>query len=744
MKKTKKKKKTHVPFRMNVLFFVVFLLFSSLILRLGVVQIVFGEDFKREIQRTEDVTVNTSVPRGKIFDTNGKAVVDNTPLNAITYTRTQSTTQEEELDVAKKLAKLIDKPADKVTEREKKDYWILKHPKLAEQKITDAERKKFQNKQIDDKELYQLQLDRITDKELKSLSKSDLEILAIYREMISGYNLVPQIIKNKGVTPKEFAVVSEHLSSLPGVDITTDWDRYYAYGTTLKSILGKVSNSDQGLPRELADYYVARGYSRNDRVGTSYIEQQYEDVLQGTKAKVKNVTDKDGNVIDTETITDGQRGKDLVLSIDIELQKRVEKIIEDELMKAKSTPGHELLDRAFVTMMDPYTGEILAMAGKQYEIDEKTKKPVLNDFSLGNFTTSYAMGSAVKGATVLTGYKTGALEPGQKIFDEPLLIKGTKEKSSYKNFGLINDLQALKFSSNVYMFKTAIKIGGGVYRPNEPLHINMDAFDTMRNSFKQFGLGSRTGIDLPGEQVGYEGYTQAPGLLLDFAIGQFDTYTPLQLAQYMSTIANGGYRMQPHIVKEIREPVEKSGEMGPIVEEVEPKVLNRLDMKPSWIDHVKEGFRLVAQEQGGTAYSAFYAGTVSSHPTDYKPAAKTGTAEGLYDGPKRQDFVKAGKDVPMTWNLTLAGYAPNDHPEVAFSVVVPWAYQDDPRNPRTNTNIGKKILDAYFDIKKERQEKGLDKATSIQKVENIDDVEKGQAKARKENDSGALQNDSSN
>ncbi|MEH7272908.1 penicillin-binding protein, partial [Neobacillus vireti] len=83
---TKKKKKEHVTFRLNIVFLVVFLLFSVLILRLGLVQIVYGEDFKREIERTEDITVNNPVPRGKMFDRNGKIIVDNTPLNAITYT----------------------------------------------------------------------------------------------------------------------------------------------------------------------------------------------------------------------------------------------------------------------------------------------------------------------------------------------------------------------------------------------------------------------------------------------------------------------------------------------------------------------------------------------------------------------------------------------------------------------------------------------------------------------------------
>jgi len=99
LNKKKKKKKTHIPFRLNMLFFIVFLLFSVLILRLGVVQIVYGEDYKREIERTEDVTVNNPVPRGKMYDTNGNIVVDNEPENAITYTN-NGASQGEMIEVA--------------------------------------------------------------------------------------------------------------------------------------------------------------------------------------------------------------------------------------------------------------------------------------------------------------------------------------------------------------------------------------------------------------------------------------------------------------------------------------------------------------------------------------------------------------------------------------------------------------------------------------------------------------------
>ncbi|HYK71611.1 MAG TPA: penicillin-binding protein 2 [Pseudoneobacillus sp.] len=706
----KKKKKTHVPIRLNILFFIVFILFSLLILRLGVVQIVYGDDFKREIERTEDITVNNPVPRGKMFDRNGKIIVDNTPENAITYTKYQGTNQQDLLQVAERLATLIDKDASKVQEREKKDYWILKNPERAKEKITKEEWVKFEEKKLDDKALYKLQLKRITEDELKELNTKDLEILAIFREFNSGYTLTPQIVKNKNVTPEEFAIVSENLQFLPGVDTTTDWERAYTFGDTLKTILGKVSSSDKGLPSERLDYFLARDYSRNDRVGLSYIEQQYEEVLHGQKAKVKNITDKGGNVLESVVVSDGKRGKDLVLTVDMDLQLEVEKIIEEELLAAKKEPRTALLDRAFVVLMDPHTGEILTLAGKQITKDKITGKQEMLDFAYGTFTTSYNAGSAVKGATILTGYKTGAIKPNTFFYDAPMTIKGTPEKSSWKNFGNLNDIKALQVSSNVYMFKTAIEIGKGHYEFNQPLsYRNKHAWEDVRESFSQFGLGVRTGIDLPNEQVGFKGPLKTPGLLLDLVIGQYDIYTPMQLAQYVSTIANGGYRVQPHIVKEIREPLLNNDELGPIIEEIKPTILNRIDTKVEWMERVQEGFRRVTQEPGGTAYGAF-----ANAP--YHPSGKTGTAQALYDGPEMYKFKEKNEIPPEVMNLSFVGYAPNDNPEVAIAVLVPWAYEGD-EGHHANNEIARRSLDAYFNLKKKRMEEGLQKESAIQKIE---------------------------
>jgi cell division protein FtsI/penicillin-binding protein 2 len=243
----------------------------------------------------------------------------------------------------------------------------------------------------------------------------------------------------------------------------------------------------------------------------------------------------------------------------------------------------------------------------------------------------------------------------------------------------------------------------------------------MRNSFAQFGLGVRTGIDLPNEMSGFKGSEVSPGKLLDLAIGQYDTYTPMQLAQYVSSIANGGNRMKPHMVKEIRDPVDNNEQLGPVAEDVSPTVLNRLDMKEEWIERVQSGFDKVAMEQGGTAYKYF-----GNKP--YTVAAKTGTAEAFYDGPNRLDYSEPQE----TMNITLVGYAPAKNPEVAFAVVVPWAYQGHTGHSMSK-EIGEEIMDTYFELKKERAKKDKEntETSTDLKVENGKDVQKDQAEVRK-------------
>ncbi|GEC83053.1 MULTISPECIES: peptidoglycan D,D-transpeptidase FtsI family protein [Lysinibacillus] len=686
----KAKHHSNLTFRMNVLFFAIFIVFSMLIFRLGYMQIVKGEDYVRILERTEEVPVNTSVPRGRMYDRYGRILVDNQPENAITYTKMQTTKTEDMLAIAEKLAQLIEQPTNRVTLRDKLDFWILKNHDAAYAKISDEEQTKIKTQENittsqANAEIDKIVRERITDEELAQLTEADLEVLAIYREMVSGYNLSPQIIKSENVSADEFARVSERLTELPGVNTTTDWKRVKLSSL---SVLGRTTVPTKGIPKEKLNYYLARDYSRNDRVGESYIEAQYEELLQGQKTVVKNITNKKGQVVDTITTYEGEPGKDLVLTFDSELQAANEKIVEEELLKLKAMSGSSLLDRAFLIMMDPNTGDILSMVGKKIEKDSETGRNVVVDYAYGSFTTAYEAGSVVKAATLLTGYKLGVITPNTVLGDEPIHLLGTPVKRSIFNQGgyiSMDGLSALEQSSNVYMFKTAMLINGTPYSYMMPLRLNDQTFPKMRNSYAQFGLGVKTGIDLPNEFSGVEGPIMG-GKTLDLAIGQYDTYTPLQLAQYISTIANGGYRVQPHVVKEVRDPSKDGQQLGQLVTEVGPRILNHIDNTEEEINYVKKGLHRVYTGSRGTARSAF-----SNAP--FTAAGKTGTAEVVYYGPLRERYGT------NTINLTHVGYAPYENPEVAYAVVIPWATTNLNQHLSNNNVIARRALDAYYELK---------------------------------------------
>ncbi|MFJ7952811.1 peptidoglycan D,D-transpeptidase FtsI family protein [Lysinibacillus sp. NPDC096418] len=688
----KAKHHSSLTFRMNVLFFTIFIIFSVLIFRLGYMQIVKGEDYVQNLEPKE-VSVNTSVPRGRMYDRYGRILVDNQPENAITYTKMQTTKTDEMLKIAVKLAALIEQPTNRVTQRDKQDFWILKNHDAAYEKVTEKEKKKIEtNEDITqsqaDAAIYKLVRERITDEELAQLTEADLEVLAIYREMASGYNLSPQIIKSENVTDDEFARVSERLTELPGVNTTTDWKRVKL---SPLSVLGRTTTPAKGIPNDKLDYYLARDYSRNDRVGESYIEAQYEELLQGQKSVVKNITNKKGQVIDTITTYEGEPGKDLVLTFDSELLAETEKIVEEELLALKSLGGSYLLDRAFLVMMDPNTGDVLSMVGKKIEKDPDTGKNVILDYAYGTFTTAYEAGSVVKAATVLTGYNQGVIKMNTTLGDQPIKLMSTEPKKSIFNetgYISMNDLMALERSSNSYMFQIALLLNGTPYSYNMPLRLNDNTFPTMRNNYAQFGLGVKTAIDLPNEVSGVMGRSDPTmgGKTLDLAIGQYDTYTTLQLAQYISTVANGGYRIQPHVVKEVREPSKDGQQLGPLAIVIEPTILNRIDNPTEEIDHVKKGLRRVYIGSLGSARKQFA-------NTPYTAAGKTGTAEVVYYGPLEDKWRT------NTLNLTHVGFAPYENPEIAYAVVIPWATTNFVTPLPHANNIARRSLDKYFELK---------------------------------------------
>lgn len=660
---------------------VIFIIGVMLILtsKIFYIQIIKNKYYASNLSKlTVNVVDGDSTPRGRIYDRNGNIIVDNISVKTIYYKKPVNITVKEEIKLAYSLANYIDVDYSKLTDIMLRKFWVLNNPGEAAKKITDKERENLKNRKITSDEIEKYKIERVTEEDLSKYNNLDYEACYIYNLMNKGYYYTEKTIKNVNVTDEEYAKIAENIDKLKGVDVKLDWDRYYPYGTVFKTILGSVSSSTSGIPYNLKEEYLKKGYSLTDRVGTSYLELQYEDYLKGTKA-IYQIND-DGSHTELKK---GTRGNDIVLTIDIELQKEVEHILEEELVIAKQERFTDYFDKAYVIINNPQTGEILAMAGKQIKVNDDGSYSIF-DYTPGVFTSSVTPGSIVKGASHIVGYNTGALKIGEIRYDSCIKIAATPIKCSLFDYGYIDDLEALKYSSNVYQFYTAIKVGGGNYEYNKPLVIDEKAFDIYRSTFAEFGLGVKTEIDLPNESLGYKGKNRLSGLLLDFSIGQYDTYTPIQIAQYMSTIANDGNRMKPYLLKAVFDSSE--GEFSKFIYEAEPKVLNKVSTDPKYINRVKEGFRQVLNYGGtGSGYIDF----------SHNPAGKTGTA---------QSFLDTNGDGVIdtaTTTATFSGYAPYDNPEIVFTVISPdvalenTSYMD---MSHINKRISQKVSQKYFEI----------------------------------------------
>lgn len=676
----KKKKKSHIPFRLNLLFLIVFFSFIALISRLAYIQLVKGDEFVALVRRTETTTAKKSVPRGSIYDSQGRILVGNKPKLAINYTRPADVKSSTMLEIAKKLTTLISVDASELKERDLKDYWVATNPDKVDSLLTADEKKRIAKENLSTSQTYEMQLEHIPADEL-NYSDAEKQVIAIFTKMNSAYALSTVTLKNEGVTEQEVAKISERLGELRGVDVDSDWDREYPMGDMLKTILGTVSSEKTGLPSDRVKSLLAQGYSLNDRVGTSYLEEQYETVLSGTKTVVKSQTNTKGEVVNTTETYPGKGGSNLVLTIDTEFQKKIEEIASKSV-EAMTDPA---ADRVYIVVMNPKNGDVLGITGKKKKFDANFNSTGIEDDALGAINNSFGMGSVVKPATVLSGYMDGAITlDDNTIVDEPIEFEASKPKSSWFNRNgkiELTDLDALERSSNVYMIKLAMKMGGQTeYVKGGKLNINLSLFDKLREYYAQFGLGVRTGIDLPNEGKGYNGGTADAFSALDFAFGQFDLYTPLQLAQYMSTIANGGTRIAPRLVKEIHE-TSPSGGIGDLEDVVPTKIMNSIQVNKEILDHIKEGLYRVTHGENGTSATTF---------RTYSPqvAGKTGTTEAFYSGPNPAYTNEAVE------NSTFISYAPYDNPEIVVAVVAPYFKDGSPSDYAAK--VAKQVYDAYF------------------------------------------------
>ena len=656
---------------------VLVVLFLVITLRLYNVMLREQAYYEEELKALATTIVEgPSSPRGRILDRNGKVIVDNKAVKTIYYNKDKSRGPDKEIELAYLVSSHLSLDYDKVTDRNKREFFVAKNSDDMNDRITDDEWEKYEQRKLDSDDIYELKIERVTDDELNAFSEEDNKASYLYYLMNRGYSYDDKVIKNSDVTDLEYAYIAENNEDLPGFNTKLDWERVYNYGDTLRTILGNIGT----IPSEKKDEYLAKGYSLNDIVGTSYLEAQYEEYLKGTKAIYKTV-----NSHELELVSEGKRGNDIVLTIDIELQQQLESILNEEVIATKREANTEYYDRSYAVIGDPNTGEVLAMAGRQVVSDGNGGYKTV-DCTTGIMTDPMTSGSVVKGASMLVGYNTGAIKPGDYQVDECIKIRGTPEKCSWRTLGRINDIDALALSSNVYQFKTAMKVAGATYQYNMPLVINEEAFDIYRNTFKEFGLGVETGIDLPVESLGFSSNNKAPGLLLDFVMGQYDTYTPIQLSQYISTIANGGSRLQPHLLKEVHASTDDES-LGEVIYTFDVNVLNTVNTTPEYLNRVKEGFYAVMHKSYGLGRNYMDA--------KYDAAGKTGTSQSAKD--TDGDYVNDTDTV----STAFVGYAPSSSPKMSITVTSPHSTWENSRNSYTSLvtrRITKRASDVYFTL----------------------------------------------
>ncbi|WP_172189829.1 penicillin-binding transpeptidase domain-containing protein [Lentilactobacillus kribbianus] len=662
----KKKKASTLPFRLNIVFTLVGILFAALLAQLVYLQVVNGTKYKAEVDKSDTTTMTGNVQRGMIYDSEGKVLVGNKAHQAITYTKGVNELSSKIYKTANTLSQYVKVSTSSLTKRQKADYYLADENNL---KNTLAQLKGIKNYSADAR--YDKALEYVENSDNIKFTKKMKNAATIFAKMSGAYQLSTTYIKDTGVTQSELAQVGEHLSEMPGVNVGTSWSRDYPNGKSIQNIAGTVSNEKTGLPSGSVNQLLAQGYSRNDSVGQTFLEKQYETVLSGSKSQTDVKLNSDNQITKQIKKYGGQKGDNLQLTINSKFQKDLQADV-----KAAEASAGGYSTGTYAVVMNPKNGAIIGLGG----VDRNPSTSKMTTNVLGTINNSIVMGSVVKGAMVSGALMDKVITPTNSVLtDMPINIGGVKKTSWFnKNGGqnmAVDAAGALEVSSNSYMMQLAMKEAKFNYSAGGALSMSTSIFNKMRGYFQQFGLGVKTGVDIPGESTGIAGPSTSShiGNALDLSFGNYDAYTMIQVAQYMSTIANGGYRIQPHVVESIRGTNAK-GELGAVKATVMPKVLNTIPMTNAEKKLVKRGLYQVVH--GTNTYKT--GGRLASIKPEI--SAKTGTAQTFYNGNE-------------TVTLSLASYAPSKDPEVVVALAMPNLGVDAESN---NMNLAKKIYADYW------------------------------------------------
>lgn len=658
-------------------------------------QIVNGENYREQSEKRMLRTKNITAPRGEIYDRNGVILATNKLSYDVELYKVRVSTKEQN-DGILRLVEILNENSDKVystfpvnddlngfnfenTEEEQK--W-KKEMKLDSTLTFD---------QVIDKYIEKYELQDYSDNRLNQIKMIEIK----YEANLNGYSLFNSATIAKDISQKSVAKIGEEKYKIYGISIVSVPKRYYPNGNLLSHTIGyvsKISSTEYEKEKE-------EGYSVNSVVGKAGIEQSFEKYLKGKDGVIKEETDTLGNVSSQTETTEAKSGDNVTLTIDYRLQKVAE---ESLLNTINGLQNGTLIGKKFsdanagaVVVLDVDSGEVLASASyPTYDINSliggislkdwnalqnNSLHPMLNRVVSG----TYSPGSTFKMLVGMAGLMNGKITVDEKYYDPGIYPYGYHPKcwlytDRHMTHGWINIEGAIKGSCNCYFYEVGRRIG----------------ISEIVKYAKLFGLGQKTGIELSGEAAGTiagaddksEDGLKSPWYLgdtLSAAIGQSgSSYTPIQLANYIATIANGGKLNKVSLIKSVDNEVAGTSESLVDINKYTSEYTGvnfeekDLNINSEYIDAIKKGMLSVTSETGGTSYIVF-------KNSDIQVAGKTGTAQ-----------VPNGNN-----NGIFVGFAPYDNPKIAVVAVIEHGGEG-----TYTANVVKPIMEEYFNIDKESKQ----------------------------------------
>lgn len=658
-------------FKFRATAFIVAILFavSIFIADLFRIQVIDDDEYSSQSIYVSSANTQIDALRGEILDSNGTALVYNVSTNSVYFDASyfpKSSQKAERNEIVLSLVNLFDEHSVEYTTRLP---ITLQGDKLVFTENSENDKKKLFGKDYLNLNSYATPkncFDALCEYySLEEMSIADaVKVASVYFAMVQAdFSKVNPFTFAENVPNELVLILKEQSRFYQGVEIRIDTERAYYDGTIAPHIIGyydyinadeyasvtekyKKALENSNLTEEEKEVLRLRAYGMTDKIGKFGIESAMEDELRGTDGVVTTTTNSDGTK-STAITTAPVNGNNVILTINGDFQKQVQEILSSRI---DSTKGTERVAAAgSIVVMDVNDFSILACASYPYydlstykenivELNKDETAPLWNRA----LRSTYAPGSTVKPLMGIAGLEEGIMTADDEIkctynytYFRDVIFK------CYNTGGHggshLNLAEAIRYSCNIYFYEVGRQLG----------------ISKMNQYFNMFGLGSKTGVELteatgivagPDERKA-AGETWYPGDTVQAAIGQSDnSFTPIQLATYVSTLANGGTRYKAHFVKSI-----KSADYSETLYEAQPIVLDELDISKSSLDSVKTGMIAMANSQ------------LAFQNLDYQVAAKTGTAEAA----KKENGVL----IEYT-NGFMISYAPADNPQIAVVIAV--------------------------------------------------------------------------